>query len=432
MHCLAILLLLLWYSYFIMTLSQELEARGFIYQTSTDSIADILDGGTRTVYLGIDPTASSIHVGNLVPYMLLNRLATAGHKVILLLGGGTALIGDPGGKSVERPFVSAEIVAKQAEAMEAGIRRFVSPEVTFVNNHDWLSKLSMIEYLRDVGKHFTVNAMVKKDIVANRLTDDNSISYTEFSYSLLQAYDYHYLYKEHGCDLQIGGSDQWGNIIAGVDFIRRKEGAQVHALTMPLVVDKATGKKFGKSEGNAIWLNEEKTSPYEFYQFWLNTSDESVVDYLKLFTFMSLEEIKQLEQQWQADPGARLAQKQLAQAVTTFVHGESVAQSVAKVSKLLFGEGELSDLDEAEREVLIANAPTHQAVLGSDVVSVVVEAGLASSKREARTFVESGAVAINGVKTTDIEAVIDESMFSNSLALVKRGKNQFCVLQLAA
>ena len=411
-----------------MKLSEELQTRGFIYQSSAENVADILDGEPRTVYLGIDPTAASIHVGNLVPYMLLNRLADAGHKVILLMGGGTALIGDPGGKSAERPFVEAEVVKEQATAMEAGIRRFVSGDVTFVNNHDWLSQLSMIEYLRDVGKHFTVNAMIKKDIVANRLTDDNSISYTEFSYSLLQAYDYYYLYKEFGCNLQIGGSDQWSNIVAGVDFIRRREGAEVHALTMPLVTDKATGKKFGKSEGNAIWLNPELTSPYQFYQFWLNTSDESVIDYLKLFTFLSLDEITAIEQEWQGNPGGRLAQKHLAEAVTSFVHTKETMLLVQEVNDVLFGEVALTDLSATGKQTLLENAPNTTVANDSDLVEILVITELASSKREARTFIESGAVSLNDEKVTDIELKISAEHFVNGLALLKRGKKQLSVL----
>lgn len=409
-----------------MKLSQELTERGFIYQCSHENVSDVLDGEKRTVYLGIDPTADSIHVGNLVPYMLLNRLMQAGHKVILLMGGGTALIGDPGGKSEERPFVEPEVVAVQAQKMEAGIRKFVTGDVTFVNNYDWLSKLSMIEYLRDVGKHFTVNAMIKKDIVANRLTADNSISYTEFSYSLLQGYDYYHLHKEYGCDLQIGGSDQWGNIIAGVDYIRRTTSDEVFALTMPLVVDKATGKKFGKSEGNAIWLNAEKTTPYQFYQFWLNTSDENVFDYLKLFTFMSLEEVAALASEHQMNPGARAAQRRLADEVTTFVHGKEQTESVARVADTLFGGTALADLNQDEIVVLKENAPYTEVSDQTMLVDVLLTAELASSKREARTFIESGAVSVNAEKITDVEYIV--SVEQGTLQLIKRGKKNLAVI----
>lgn len=411
-----------------MTLSEELQARGFIYQSSTEDLSEILDGEKRTVYLGIDPTADSIHVGNLVPYMLLNRLMLAGHNVILLMGGGTALIGDPGGKSDERPFVEPEVVAQQAEKMEAGVRKFVSDQVRFVNNYNWLSQLSMIEYLRDVGKHFTVNAMIKKDIVANRLTDDNSISYTEFSYSLLQGYDYYHLHQEYGCDLQIGGSDQWSNIIAGVDFIRRKTTHTVYGLTIPLVTDKATGKKFGKSEGNAIWLNPEKTSPYAFYQFWLHTTDANVIDYLKLFTFLTLEEVAVLEKEHDENPGARLAQKRLAHEVTQFVHGEDSMVAASRVSSVLFGETAFEELSEVEMAMVTEVAPSCTTQHGVLLVDLLVDSGLAASKREARTFIESGAVQVNSSKVEEVEFAVAHAVGEHFL--LKRGKKNLCVVSV--
>lgn len=413
-----------------MDLSEELQKRGFVYQISAENLTEILNGEKRTVYLGIDPTADAIHVGNLVPYMLLGHFLRDGHKVILLIGGGTALIGDPGGKSEERPFVDAEVVAEQAAKMEAGVRKFVSEDITFVNNYEWLSKLSMVEFLRDVGKHFTVNAMIKKDIVANRLTEDNSISYTEFSYSLLQAYDYSYLHKEFGCDLQIGGSDQWSNIIAGVDYVRKTTGDTVHALTMPLVTDKATGKKFGKSEGNAVWLNPEKTSPFSFYQFWLNTSDESVIDYLKLFTFLSLDEISDIEKTFSSNPGAREAQRKLAEEVTTFVHGKEKMLLVQEVSDILFGDVSVKDISATGRDLLLTEAPSYKATANSLVVDVLVESSLASSKREARTFIESGAITVNGKKIESVDAGISEEDFFSGIALLRRGKKQYCVLEI--
>jgi tyrosyl-tRNA synthetase len=412
-----------------MKLSEELQARGFIYQFSSDSLEEILDGEKRTVYLGIDPTADSIHVGNLVPYMLLNRLMLAGHKVILLMGGGTALIGDPGGKSEERPFVDIELVAQQAENMEAGVRKFVAEGVMFVNNYDWLSKISMIEYLRDVGKHFTVNSMIKKDIVANRLTDDNSISYTEFSYSLLQGYDYYHLHKEMGCDLQIGGSDQWSNIIAGVDYIRKNTGDKVYALTLPLITDKATGKKFGKSEGNAIWLDAEKTSPYTFYQFWLNTTDENVIDYLKIFTFLTLEEIAVVEKDFAENPGARSAQKKLAYEVTSFVHTKEVSDALVRVSQALFGGIPLGELSGEEVSILKENAPLVSVSEATVLVDVLVSSSLATSKREARTFIESGAVSINGNKIESVDTEIKKEVFGE-LLLLKRGKKSLSLVEV--
>lgn len=411
-----------------MKLSEELEARGFIYQFSADQLSTIVDGAPRTVYLGIDPTASSIHVGNLVPYMLLNRLLLAGHKVILLMGGGTALIGDPGGKSAERPFVAPEIIAEQAAAMEKGIRKFISGEMEVVNNHEWLSEVSMMTYLRDVGKHFTVNSMIKKDIVANRLTDDNSISYTEFSYSLLQAYDYAHLHKEYGCDVQIGGSDQWSNILAGVDYIRKTVGDEVFALTIPLVVDKATGKKFGKSEGNAIWLDAERTSPFAFYQFWMQTSDESVIDYLKLFTFMTLEDIAALDKEWQQNPGERVAQKKLAMEVASFVHGKETTLLVEQVTDILFGGTSVASLSTDGVALLKENAPFFEVQSGSQLLEVLVTAELATSKREARTFIESGAVQLDGEKIQSIEMILEKT--DAPVRVLRRGKKNLAVVSV--
>ncbi|MFT7507153.1 MAG: tyrosyl-tRNA synthetase [Acidimicrobiales bacterium] len=413
-----------------MKLSEELVERGFVYQFSTEDLSEILDGGKRTVYLGIDPTADAIHVGNLVPYMLLNHLMKDGHKVILLMGGGTALIGDPSGKDSERDFVSVDIVQDRCAKMEVNVRKIASPEIMFANNYDWLSKLSMVEFLRDVGKHFTVNAMMKKDSVSARLASEQGISFTEFSYALLQSYDYYHLHKEYGCDLQIGGSDQWGNIISGVDYVRRTTGDTVHALTMPLVVDKATGKKFGKSEGNAIWLDSEKTSPYVFYQFWLNTTDESVVDYLKLFTSLSLEEITDIGKTFADNPGARSAQKKLAYEVTTFIHGTSVADLAKEVSDILFGEGNISDMSESGKQTLLENAPAIKISIGTSVVDILVKSELATSNREARTFIEGGAVTIDGRKISDVEEVITPESVANGLALLKRGKKQLCVLEV--
>lgn len=412
-----------------MKLSEELRARGFIYQSSTDEIDAVLDGVPQTIYLGIDPTADAIHVGNLVPYLLLNRLQRAGHQVILLLGGGTALIGDPGGKSEERPFVEPEVIAAQAAKMEASVRRFVDSGVRFVNNLEWLQKLSMLEFLRDVGKHFTVNAMIKKDIVANRLTEDSSISYTEFSYSLLQAYDFYHLHTEYGCTMQIGGSDQWSNIIAGVDYIRRRTGQQVYGLTMPLVTDKATGKKFGKSEGNAIWLDPEKTSPYEFYQFWLNTSDESVIDYLKLFTDLSLDAIATLTHEQQQNPGARVAQKRLAEEVTKFVHDEKEMETSREVADVLFGEEKFVDLSPTAVQVSASTVGNEVVANNTLLVDVLVRTELAKSKREARTFIESGAIQLNNEKITDTEAVVTGD--SGDRKLLQRGKKQHVVIEIS-
>ncbi len=412
-----------------MKLSEELQARGFVYQFSTDDLGEILDGEKRTVYLGIDPTATSIHVGNLVPFMLLNHLLKAGHKVYLLIGGGTALIGDPGGRDTERPLAEIETISAQAKEMEVGIKKLTTGDITFVNNYDWLTKLSLFEYLRNVGKHFTVNAMIKKDAVSARMQSEQGISYTEFSYALLQSYDYYHLHTTYGCDLQIGGSDQWGNLISGVDYIRKVTGHTVFALTMALVVDKTTGKKFGKSIGNAVWLDAEKTSPYELYQFWLNTDDASVIDYLKLFTFLSLTEIADIEQKHQLAPETRLAQNILAKEVVAFVHGADSAESVVRVTEALFGTVPLKDLQMSELELLKKNAPTKTMSFGVGIVDALVEAELATSKREARTFVESGAVAVNDEVITDVSYVFSKDVVGQTI-LLKRGKKLRVVVEL--
>ena len=409
-------------------LSEELQARGFVYQYSAEKLEDIFDSGkTRTIYLGIDPTADSMHVGHLVPYMMLNHMMQAGHNVIAVMGGGTALIGDPSFKDTERDIASEETIAKQCEGLEANIRKITtSDKIRFVNNYDWLSKLTMLSFLRDVGKHFTINSLIKRESVVARLEGENGISYTEFSYALLQGYDFYHLNQEFACDVQIGGSDQWGNIISGVDYIRRVTGNEAFALTMPLIVDKATGKKFGKSEGNAVWLDPEKTSPYAFYQFWLNASDESAIDYLKLFTFLTLEEIAEIEAEWQKNPGGRHAQKRLAHEVTKFIHGTETADSVAKVSSILFGEGAVADLTSEEHKVLSDNAPTGEAKVGDSVVDVLALTNLASSKREARTFIESGAITLGEDKITDIEATLG----TPGTMILKRGKKQLVVLTI--
>jgi len=413
-----------------MKLSEELKSRGFVHQFTAEKLEDILDGPKRTVYLGVDPTADSIHAGNFALFMLLRHLVEGGHKVILVIGGGTGMIGDPK-PDVERPLTPPEVVEErvkklkvQAEGLMGGV------EIEFVNNYDWLSKLNLIDFLRDIGKHFTVNELIKKEAIATRLGSQEGISYTEFAYPLLQGYDFLMLNRMYDCDLQVGGSDQWGNIVSGVDLIRRVEQKNVHALTVPLVVDKATGKKFGKSEGNAIWLDSEKTSPYQFYQFWFNCSDESVIDYLKLFTLLPLVEIKKVEADFTSNPGSRSAQRLLAKEVTTLVHGGEEASSVEKVSGILFGEGQLSDLSEAEVIILKENAPTTAVAVGDNILDVLVESGLATSKREARTFVEGGAVILGGEKVTEGDYLLEENLFALGLCLLRRGKRNYSVLTL--
>lgn len=413
-----------------MKLSEELVARGFIHQFSADSLEEILDDTTRTVYHGIDPTADSAHAGNFVNWMLLRHLAQRGHRIIFLVGGGTGMIGDPK-PDVERPLSDAQRVADRVTKLKAQAKKLLNEEaVEFVNNFDWLSKVNLIAFLRDIGKHFSVNELIKKDAIASRLRSETGLSYTEFAYPLLQAYDYLTLYHTYRCDLQVGGSDQWGNMIAGVDLIRRVERVSVHALTVPLIIDKTTGKKFGKSEGNAVWLDAEKTSPYQFYQFWFNTTDENVIDYLKLFTFVSLDEIASIEKNLLENPGARAAQLKLATEVTTIVHGATIANQVVRVSECLFGEALVKDLSPDELELLIHNAPLVEIKDGTPLTDVLVIAGLATSKREARTFIESGAVMVEGDKVVDIESRIVKQVHG-TLVHLKRGKKQVSLLKVS-
>lgn len=412
-----------------MKLSEELIKRGFIYQYSTENLGEILDGKPRVVYLGIDPTAEAIHVGNLVPYMLLNHLLKAGHKVILLIGGGTALIGDPSGRDAERELATVEVVRERAKKMEENIKKLTVGDIQFVNNYDWLSKLSAVEFLRDVGKHFTVNSLIKKDAISARLNSENGISYTEFSYGLLQSYDFYHLHTHYGVDLQIGGSDQWGNITGGIDYVRRTTGGTVFGLTMQLVIDKATGKKFGKSMGNAVWLDAELTSPYALYQFWYNTDDESVIDYLKLFTFLPLTTIDEIEKAHAEAPEKRIAQLCLADEVVTFVHGADASEGAKKVTEVLFGKATLATLTETELEVMKKHAPKSLVKEGTSLVDVLLETGLATSKREARTFIVSKAVSINETVIEDAEAVVTEKEYGK-LCIIRKGKKSRVLIEL--
>lgn len=413
-----------------MSLANELQEREFINQISSPSLEEIVDGGKRTIYHGIDPSADSAHAGNMVIWMLLKHLANAGHKIIFLVGGATGMIGDPK-PDAERELKDPALVLENVKKIKAQAEKFfVGQDIEFVNNLEWLGEMPLLEFLRDVGKHYTVNELIKKEAIANRLKSDTGLSYTEFAYPLLQGYDFYQLFSNKGCTVQVGGSDQWGNIISGVELVRRKAQEEVFAITVPLVIDKATGKKFGKSEGNAVWLDAEKTPPYQFYQFWFNVSDESVVDHLKRFTFLPLDKIEEIKQEFERNPGQRSAQKILAFAVTEIVHGKETAEAAQNVSEILFSGRSMDGLSEAEKEILLANAPTTKVSTGSTVVDVLVEAGLASSKREARTFIESGAVCLGNEKITDVERVLAKEDFTGNLAILRRGKKQLHILSL--
>lgn len=402
-----------------MNLWDDLAARGLIDHSSADP-ATIL-ATRRTVYLGVDPSSDSMQVGNLAVVLLLKRLADAGHKVVMLVGGGTGMIGDPKEKG-ERPLSDAKIVKRNVKALKAQVQQILGRRITVVDNADWLLKVKLVDFLRDIGKHFTVNELVKRDIIKRRLeTPDESISYTEFAYSLLQGYDFLELNRTKGVDLQIGASDQWTNILSGVELIRRKEGREAYALTIPLVTD-ANGKKFGKSEGNAVWLDAKKTSPYAFYQFWLNQADEKVGTYLKFYTFMSVADIDTLMSRHQEAPGKREAQRVLAKEVTSLVHGADAAERCIAVSDVLFGNRELSTLSRQERALLIEEAPSTSVAAGTNVVDALIAATLATSKGEARRLIEGKGASVNGkvVETPDVQLSADD--LSSGLALLKRGK----------
>jgi tyrosyl-tRNA synthetase len=410
-----------------MGLSDELKKRGLIQHFSAATLEEVFDGEARVVYHGIDPSADSAHAGNLLVWVLLKRLKDAGHRVVFLVGGGTGLIGDPK-PDAERALTEPEEVERRVEKLKRQAQGVFGDEVVFVNNRDWLDSLALIPFLRDIGKCFTVNELIKKEAIASRLLSEAGISYTEFAYPLLQAYDFWVLYRRYGCAVQIGGSDQWGNMVAGVDLIRRLERGEAFAVTVPLVIDKVTGKKFGKSEGNAVWLDPQKTSPFAFYQFWYNTSDDNVIDYLKLFTQLPLSDIDAINQRFLANPGAREAQRILAHEVTALVHGLTTSLAAERASVWLFGEEDLFAVSAEERRLLLENAPSFRSAVGSPLIDIIVGAGLASSKSEARTFIQSGAITLGGRKVDDATTRISADDFIDGLALLRRGKKQAVVI----
>jgi tyrosyl-tRNA synthetase len=407
-----------------MDLVQEFKDRGLVEHSSAE--LEVLFSKKRTVYLGIDPTADSLQAGNLFVLMTLRRLADAGHRIILLVGGGTGMIGDPREKG-ERQLLDMKTVERNKKAIRAQMQNIIGVKVMMVDNADWLLKVKLSDFLRDIGKHFTVNELIKRDIIKRRLeTPDESISYTEFTYALLQGYDYMVLNEKYGCDLQIGGADQWTNLLSGVELIRKRLGKEAFAFACPLVTD-ANGKKFGKSEGNAIWLDAKKTSPFSFYQFWFNQPDESLEKYFKFFTFMSVREIEALVELHRRNPGRREAQKTLAVLITEIVHGKTAAANAAAVSEVLFSTKPLSELNGEERSTLLTEAPTlslssEKISIGFPVVEALVESGLSTSKGDARRLIEGRGVSLNDEVVESTDSVIDPSKLSDGLALLRRGK----------
>ncbi|KND47369.1 MAG: tyrosine--tRNA ligase [Parcubacteria bacterium C7867-004] len=415
-----------------MNLADDLKARGLVEHTSAD-LEKILST-RRTAYLGVDPSADSMQAGNLVVVLMMKRLADAGHKIVLLVGGGTGMIGDPR-DSGERSLADVKLVEKNKKALKVQMQRILGTKITVVDNADWLLKVKLVDFLRDIGKHFTVNELIKRDIIKRRLENpDDSISYTEFAYSLLQGYDYYILNKEKGVDLQIGGTDQWTNLLSGVELIRRKLGKEAFTFTIPLVTD-AAGKKFGKSEGNAVWLDATKTSPYAFYQFWLNQPDEMVEKYLKFYTFIPVERIEEMMASHKQNPGAREAQETLARTVTEIVHGPAAAATASAAASALFGKEPLSSLPKEARAVVLAEAPSLQITkadlaAGYSVIDALVNSSMTPSKGEARRLVEGKGVSLNGQGIDSVDRKIGKEDFTDGLALLKKGKRDIIVLVL--
>ena len=403
----------------------ELEWRGLVHvSTNVDELRALLAGDPITYYCGFDPTAPSLHLGNLVQLILMRRLQLAGHKPLGLVGGSTGLIGDPK-PTAERTLNTREVVAEWVGYLQSQVSKFLSFEgsnaARLVNNLDWTSPMSTIDFLRDIGKHYRVGTMLKKDAVSTRLNSDEGISYTEFSYQILQGLDFRQLYLDYGCVLQTGGSDQWGNLTSGVDLIKRAEGATVHAIGTALITS-ADGRKFGKSEGNAIWLDEKLTTPYAMYQFWLNTDDADVVDRLKVFTFLSRARIEELAVAIANEPFKREAQRVLAAEVTSLIHGEAAVTASIAAAEALFGQGDLVALDEATLASVVAELPTAKASEDSSIAQVLVDSGLVASLGEARRAIGQGGVYLNNVKVESETDVLGPSALAGGSWILRRGK----------
>ena len=424
---------------------QDLQSRGLIAQTTDIEALDaLLNEQKIALYCGFDPTADSLHIGHLLPVLALRRFQQAGHTPIALVGGATGMIGDPSFKAVERSLNSAETVAGWVESIRNQLKPFLSFEgenaAIMANNADWFGSMNCLDFLRDIGKHFSVNAMLNKESVKQRIErDDVGISFTEFAYSLLQGYDFAELNKRHGAVLEIGGSDQWGNITAGIDLTRRLNQKQVFGLTLPLVT-KSDGTKFGKTEGGAVWLNAKKTSPYQFYQFWLKVADADVYKFLKYFTFLSIEEIDAIEAKDQASGTKPEAQRILAEEMTRLIHGEAALQAAQRISESLFAEDQSSLTESDFEQLALDGLPAFEVSDGINVVEVLVKTGLASSNKEARGFVNSKAVLLNGKpaeannpnhaaeRPDDACLLTDEHKRFGKYTIVRRGKRNHALL----
>ncbi|MEG3312976.1 tyrosine--tRNA ligase [Streptococcus parasuis] len=417
-----------------MNIFEELKARGLVFQTTDEeALVKALTDGQVSYYTGYDPTADSLHLGHLVAILTSRRLQLAGHKPYALVGGATGLIGDPSFKDAERSLQTKDTVDGWVTKIQGQLSRFLDFEngdnrAEMVNNYDWFSDISFIDFLRDVGKYFTVNYMMSKDSVKKRI--ETGISYTEFAYQIMQGYDFYELNDKHNVTLQIGGSDQWGNMTAGTELLRRKADRTGHVMTVPLITD-STGKKFGKSEGNAVWLDADKTSPYEMYQFWLNVMDDDAVRFLKIFTFLSLDEIAEIEEQFNAARHERLAQKILAKEVVTLVHGEEAYNQALNITEQLFA-GNIKNLSAKELKQGLSNVPNYavQAEDNLNIVELLVTSGIVNSKRQAREDVANGAIYVNGERVQDLDySLSDSDKIDGELTVIRRGKKKYSVLK---
>ena len=416
-----------------MHIFDELKERGLVFQTTDEeALRKALAEGNVSFYSGYDPTADSLHLGHLVPILVMKHLQLAGHKPYALVGGATGLIGDPSFKDTERSLQTKDTVEGWVRSIQAQVSRFLDFEngdnkAEMVNNYDWFSDISFIDFLRDVGKYFTVNYMMSKESVKKRI--ETGISYTEFAYQIMQGYDFFELNRQYGVTLQIGGSDQWGNMTAGTELLRRKADKTAHVITVPLITD-ATGKKFGKSEGNAVWLNADKTSPYEMYQFWMNVMDADAVRFLKIFTLLPLDEIEEIGKQFEAAPHERLAQKILAREVVTFVHGEKAYKEALNITEQLFA-GNIKNLSVKELKQGLRGVPNYQVKANDNlnIIELLVTAGVVNSKRQAREDVQNGAIYVNGDRIQDLDYTLtDADKLENELTVIRRGKKKYFVL----
>ena len=400
-----------------MKLSEELQYRGFANQSTFANLAD-LDSKPITLYLGTDPSGDSLHVGHLAVYMMVRRFLDHGKKVILLVGGGTGMIGDMR-DTEERELLSLDTIAHNKKALSAQVSRlFSGQDFTLVDNYDWLHELNLLDFLRETGKKFNMAELVQRDFFKSRIQNGGGLSFAEFTYTLLQGYDFNHLHKNYGVNLQIGGSDQWGNILSGVELIR-KNGGEAFGMTSPLVINKSTGRKFGKSEGGAVWLDPKKTSPFKFYQFWLNTDDESSIDYLKLFTLLKPDQIDEITKIHSENPGQRLAQKTLSREITNLVHSEDISKNVEKVSEILFGKNaDFSNISEEEFNIFAEELPTINFRENLTIIDALTESKIVKSRSEANRLIAGNAVSINGEKVQTDQEISKKS-------LIKKGKNQF-------